>query len=239
MAVDDRVQEERVVEVPGERVHVWPHLVQIEFIGALVYLLALIVVSIVFKAPLLEHSNPEVTPNPSKAPWYFLGLQELLLHMHPALAGVVVPTAILILLGAIPYIDSSRVGTGIWFSTPKGLPIAIFSWIYTTIWNLGLILVDEFLPAGPGAHGIGAYLKMHGAPAAFAEVFVPCVFMVFIPWSLVVIVKRKWNANTREVMIALYSFFIISFFVLSIIGTAFRGESMRLMWPWQITHGGH
>ena len=113
-------EEERVIEDPGERVHVWPHLVSIELVGALIYLLALSLMSILIRAPLVDLANPEVTPNPAKAPWYFLGLQELLLHMHPALAGVIVPGAVLTLLAAIPYIDRSRAGTGIWFSTPKG-----------------------------------------------------------------------------------------------------------------------
>jgi len=227
-------EEERVIEDPGERVHVWPHLVSIELVGALIYLLALSLMAILIRAPLVDLANPEVTPNPAKAPWYFLGLQELLLHMHPALAGVVVPGAVLILLAAIPYIDRSRVGTGIWFSTPKGIPIAKFSAVYTAVWVVGLVLLDEYLPAGEGAHGIGPLLELYGFPAAVGDVFVPLVFMTFIPWSLGVIVKRRWNANTRELMIALYTFFLASFVVLTIIGTAFRGHSMQLMWPWEI-----
>lgn len=228
-------QEERVIEDPGERVHTWPHLVSIELVGALIYLIALVLMSILVKAPLTDLANGEVTPNPSKAPWYFLGLQELLLHMHPALAGVVVPTVVLVLLGAIPYIDRSRAGTGIWFSGPKGIPIFWFSFIYTSVWNIALVLIDEFLPAGD-AHGIGPLLELYGFPAAVGSVFVPLVFMTFIPWSLAVIVKRRWNANTRELMIALYTFFLASFIVLTIIGTAFRGHSMQLMWPWEVGH---
>lgn len=227
-------QVEQVIEDPGERVHVWPHLVSIELIAALIYLLMLVLMAIFVKAPLVDLANPELTPNPSKAPWYFLGLQELLLHMHPALAGVAVPTAVLVLLGAIPYIDTKRAGTGIWFHSPKGIPITIFSAIYTTVWNLSLILIDEFLPAGEGSFGIAPLLISWGLPPAIGYIFVPSVLMVFIPWSLAVIVKRRWDADTREVMIALYSFFLASFVVLTIIGTAFRGHGMELMWPWQI-----
>lgn len=234
MAVRHHDEEERVIEDPGERVHTWPHLVSIELVGALIYLIAFIVMSIFVKAPLFDMANPELTPNPSKAPWYFLGLQELLLHMHPALAGVMVPTAVLILLGAIPYIDRSRAGTGIWFSGPKGIPITKFAFVYTTVWNLGLILLDEFLPAGEGASGIGPFLALYGAPGWFTDIMLPMILMTFIPWSLAVIVKRRWNANTREIMIALYSFFLASFVVLTIIGTAFRGQGMHLMWPWDI-----
>jgi len=212
---------------------VWPHLVSIELIAALLFTFILSLMAILFKAPLLSLANPEVSPNPAKAPWYFLGLQELLLHMHPALAGVIVPTAVLVLLGAIPYIDRSKKGTGIWFYSKKGVPIAIFSAIYTTIWNLGLILIDEYLPAGNGM-GIAPFLRDHGFSPAFAEIFVPIVFMTFIPFSLWVIVQRRWNADIRECMIAMYTFFLASFFVLTIIGTAFRGQGMELMWPWEL-----
>lgn len=216
-------------------VHVWPHLVSIELIAALVFTLLLSIMAVFVRAPFYRMADPELTPNPAKAPWYFLGLQELLLHMHPAVAGVMVPTALLILLGAIPYIDRSKKGTGIWFYSKKGVPITIFSAIYTTVWNLGLIFIDEWLPAGD-AFGIAPFLKMHGFPSAFAEIFVPLALMTFIPFSLWVIVKRHWNADTRELMISMYSFFMASFIVLTIIGTAFRGEGMALSWPWDIPH---
>lgn len=234
---DERVasqEVEEVIEDPGERVHVWPHLVSIEMIGAMIYLFMLILTAILFKAPLTQIANPEVTPNPAKAPWYFLGLQELLLHMHPALAGVIVPTAVLVLLGAIPYIDTKRAGTGIWFYSPKGIPIAVFSAIYTSVWNISLILIDEYLPAGEGSFGIAPFLINLGLPPAVGYVAVPTALMIFIPWSLAVLVKRRWNPDTREMMIALFSFFLASFIVLTIIGTAFRGHGMELMWPWQL-----
>ncbi len=228
----------KVDEKELKPVHVWPNLVSIELIGALTITLFLSIMAIFVRAPFYRMADPELTPNPSKAPWYFLGLQELLLHMHPALAGVVVPTAVLVLLGAIPYIDRSKKGTGIWFYSKKGVPIAIFSAIYTTIWNLGLILVDEYLPAG-GANGIAPWLKMHGFSDVFAEIFVPIFFMTLIPFSLWVIVKRRWQADMRECMIAMYSFFLASFIVLTIIGTAFRGEGMALSWPWDIPYPPH
>lgn len=227
-------QPEQVIEDPGEKVHVWPHLVSIELVGALIFTFLLVLMAIFVKAPLVDLANPEVTPNPSKAPWYFLGLQELLLHMHPALAGVVVPTAVLVLLAAIPYIDTKRAGTGVWFYSPKGIPITVFSAIYTTVWNLSLILIDEFLPAGAGSTGIAPLLISWGLPPAVGYIFVPAALMIFIPWSLAVIVKRRWDADTRELMIALYTFFLASFVVLTIIGTGFRGHGMELMWPWQI-----
>ena len=81
----------------------------------MLFLILLLGLSTVINAPLLDQANSDITPNPSKAPWYFLNLQELLLHMHPALAGVVVPTVALILLAAMPYVDRSNEGQGVWW----------------------------------------------------------------------------------------------------------------------------
>ena len=105
-----------------EELLVWPDLVFVEFIAALVFTLTFIALAILINAPLQDRANPANTPNPSKAPWYFLNLQELLLHMHPALAGVVVPTVFLVLLAAVPYFDASNDGQGQWLRTPRAWP---------------------------------------------------------------------------------------------------------------------
>lgn len=253
-----------------EMVFVWPHLLSIEAIAAMLTLFALSLMAAFVNAPLLALANPERTPNPAKAPWYFLGLQELLLHMHPALAGVIVPTAVLVGLAAMPYIDRDKRGTGIWFSTRKGVPITVFSMIYTAVIEIALLIFDEFYQricavpeVGAGCkqwanrfafsftrviegapHGIAPWFKMVLGDIlrlpvdlvnATADVVVPTVIMLAVPTVLVMLVKRRYRADTREVMIALFSFFVASFMVLTISGTAFRGHSMKLMWPWQVT----
>ena len=125
-----------------EEVLVWPDLVFVEFIAAMVFLISLTVLSILINAPLLDRANPAVTPNPSKAPWYFLNLQELLLHMHPALAGVIVPTVALIAIGAIPYFDNSNEGQGQWLSTPRAIPNTVVGFIVGMVGSILLILWD-------------------------------------------------------------------------------------------------
>ena len=82
------------------------------------------VLSAMVNAPLLNRADPDTTPNPSKAPWYFLNLQELLLHMEPAWAGVIVPTIALVLLAAIPYWDRDQEGQGVWFGPEQRLQLA-------------------------------------------------------------------------------------------------------------------
>ena len=90
---------------PQDKVHTWPHLLLIEFVAALAMLAFTLIFSIFVNAPLLELANPNQTPNPSKAPWYFLGLQEMLTMFHPMIAGVTVPTMGMIGLMMAPYID--------------------------------------------------------------------------------------------------------------------------------------
>src|SRR5690606_33986274 len=110
----------------------------------------------------------------------------------------------------------------IWFYSPKGVPITVFSAVYTSVWVIGLVLLDEFLPAGGGAFGIAPFMgERLGLPSYVGYILFPLIMMTFIPWSLAVIVKRRWNADTRELMIALYTFFLASFLVLTIIGTTF------------------
>jgi menaquinol-cytochrome c reductase cytochrome b/c subunit len=133
-------------EQEADTVQVWPHLVVIEFLGAVIVTINIILLSTLFNAPLLGLANPDQTPNPSKAPWYFLNLQELLLHMNPALAGVIVPTIALGLIAAIPYIDRTSRGLGVWFYSTRGPRIVIFTAIFTTVVCAALIALDEYFP---------------------------------------------------------------------------------------------
>ena len=89
-------------EVNPEKVHVWPYLVRLEFLCAIIVLILLTVWSITIDAPLEEAANPAKTPNPSKAPWYFLGLQDILVYFDPWFAGVVAPVLIIVGLILIP-----------------------------------------------------------------------------------------------------------------------------------------
>jgi hypothetical protein len=96
---------QRVEREQGDRVNVWPHLLIEEMVAMFIVLAALTIFSTLINAPLRELANPNLTPNPSKAPWYFLGLQELLRYFHPMVAGITIPTFILVGLAAVPFVD--------------------------------------------------------------------------------------------------------------------------------------
>ena len=97
---------QRVEREQGDRINVWPHLLIEEFVAMMIVLATLTIFSTFVNAPLRELANPNLTPNPSKAPWYFLGLQELLRYFHPMIAGVVfAPTLVLLGLVVAPFVD--------------------------------------------------------------------------------------------------------------------------------------
>ncbi len=135
---------------PGwaREVHVWPYLLRIEFLAAIIVTLLLMVWSITLNAPLEEPSNPTLTMNPSKAPWYFLGLQEMLVYFDPWIAGVVMPSLIIVGLMVIPYIDANPLGSG--YYTYKQRKFAIWTFIFGFIILWVTMIVIGTLIRGPG-----------------------------------------------------------------------------------------
>jgi len=131
-----------------DKVHCWPHLVRNEFFCALIITLVLVVWSIVLNAPLEEPANPTQTPNPSKAPWYFLGLQEMLVYFDPWIAGVVMPTLIIVGLMVIPYIDINPKGNGYFTFSERKFAVPTFLFGFLILW-ISLIMVGTFF-RGPG-----------------------------------------------------------------------------------------
>ena len=132
-----------VKAVPQDKVHVWPHLLGIEFVAALACTAFVLVFSVFVNAPLLELANPNQTPNPSKAPWYFLGLQELLTMFHPMVAGVTLPGLGLIGLILAPYTDRNPSNK----PEDRKFAISLFT-VFIMSWSV-LVLIGSFF-RGPG-----------------------------------------------------------------------------------------
>ncbi len=127
-----------VKATPVDKVHVWPHLLAVEFLASLVMTVFLLIFSIFVNAPLLELANPNSTPNPSKAPWYFLGLQELLTMFHPMVAGVTVPGMGIFLLILTPYMDKNPSNK----PEDRKFAISLFT-VFLMFWAL-LVIIGSF-----------------------------------------------------------------------------------------------
>jgi Cytochrome b(C-terminal)/b6/petD len=129
-------------------VHTWPYLMRMEFLVAIIITVLLMVWSLTLNAPLEEPSNPAVTMNPAKAPWYFLGLQEMLVYFDPWIAGVIMPTLIIVGLMVIPYIDSNPLGNGYYTYKQRRYAIWTFLFGFIGLWVL-MITIGTFI-RGPG-----------------------------------------------------------------------------------------
>lgn len=131
----------------ARELHVWPYLLRVEFLAAIIVTVILFVWSITINAPLEEPANENLTMNPSKAPWYFLGLQEMLVYFDPWIAGVVMPGLIIVGLMSFPYVDSNPLGVG--YYTWKQRRVAITAFLFGFIMWITLIAIGTFI-RGPG-----------------------------------------------------------------------------------------
>jgi len=144
-----------IEKAESDRVWVWPDLVYTELISLILCSVVLIIWSIFLKAPLEQPANPANTPNPSKAPWYFLGLQEMLVYFDPWLAGVVLPSLIIVGLICIPYIDKNPKGNGYFTFAERKVEITLFLFGFAVLWA-SLIVLGTFL-RGPNWNFFGPF----------------------------------------------------------------------------------
>ncbi len=174
-----------------------------------------------FDAPLADIANPGLSPNPTKAPWYFMGIQEMLMHFHPVFALLVIPALLLVS-------DCSRSRTsittanttGVWFCSHKGRKMALIAVIFATLATLAAVLLDEFV--------IGA--SQAGPAGLINNGLLPFVILLAICAGFYWLVKRIFSATNNEAIQALFTLLITAFVVLTLIGVWFRGAGMQLMW---------
>src|SRR5438045_1731033 len=127
---DERIErgEPPLEKLEDDKVLVWPDLVYTELIAMVICTFVLVIWAVLLKAPLEQPASSAKAPNPSKAPWYFLGLQEMLVYYDPWMAGVVLPTMILVGLIAVPYIDFNQKGNG--YYTFRERPFALTTFMF-------------------------------------------------------------------------------------------------------------
>ena len=178
------------------------------------------------RAPLGPAANPGLSLNPAKAPWYFLGFQELLVHLHPLFAVVVVPLAAVLALVALPWLGFSPTEPhGAWFLSALGRRTARFALV------AGLLLTPLAVVAD--ALALGAAGSPTGSAALVTRGVLPFAALVALGVAGFRLLRGRFGASPLEATQALFVFFATAFVALTLTGTWFRGPGMTLVWPWQ------
>jgi len=213
---------------PDDTIFSFPVVLLLEVILLLGVTLAIFMFSLVKQAPLDEIANPMVTTDPAKAPWYFVGLQEMLEHMHPTLAGIIIPTLLVGFLLVLPYLDYARTGAGIWFTSTRGKRIVAGTAVYTLIVMPAYIILDNAFPLRELLRGVGPpWIAQWLAPGASLAVLV--IIPMLVMWRL--------KANRREWMLTLFTVMLVAAVVFTVSGFLFRGPGFKLYWPWEMPDG--
>ncbi|MEJ2263583.1 MAG: hypothetical protein P8X95_09055 [Anaerolineales bacterium] len=213
---------------PDDTVFSFPVVILLELLLSLGLGAVLLLMSLLRNAPLEDFANPNVTTDPAKAPWYFMGLQEMLEHGHPTLMAVIFPTIMVLFVLAIPYLDNSRQGTGRWFTSQRGKRITGYTALYALIVMPIFILLDNTFTPRELLRGV--------APDWVAQFLIPLIVMgviVFIP----LIVLARQRPNPREILLVLFTMLFVSAVVFTVTGFFFRGPGFELYWPWKMPAG--
>ena len=196
-----------------------PELIYKEILVGLILLISIILFSIFFDAPLLEKANPMISPNPSKAPWYFIGIQELLIHLHPVFVSLLIPlflSLFFVLIAKID-IDISKVGT--WFYSAKGKRIVFISIVFALLLTLSLIFTFEY----------AFHLNELSLPLFISTGLIPFTMYIIPVLVFILYLTKGKKADKIELILSIVTIILSSYIVMSIVGVWLRGEGMHLI----------
>ena len=203
-----------------ETVSSWPYLLRAEVLVFMATMFVCVALGLFFDAPLRELANPSIPENPAKAPWYFLGLQEMVAY-SALVGGIIVPAVVVVGLALIPYLDREKEPSGVWFSGAKGRRTALMSVLFATVTAVASVAI-------PVKFG---WLRNWFPDIAqlFIIIFNPGSLLTaaYAVWSIYVIQKTK---STRLGAIALFTCFLVGFVILTYVGVYLRGPNWDFYW---------
>lgn len=204
----------------GDSVATIPNLIVRELVVAAVLIALILHFSILFNAPLETKANPGLSPNPTKAPWYFAGLQELLLYFHPLFAVLVIPAVIVGMLFLLPFIRYDAETAGVWFASQQGRKTAVAAAVVAVILSSLGIVADEYV--------IDFAAWMPAVPVVISNGLLPAALVLagiigFYWW-----IKKKYCTTNNEAIQAVFVLLLAAFVILTVTGIWFRGVGMRL-----------
>jgi quinol-cytochrome oxidoreductase complex cytochrome b subunit len=203
------------------RVAAVPNLIVREAAVGLSLVAFVLMISVFWNAPLHEQANPGMSPNPAKAPWYFLGFQELLLHLHPVFAICVVPVVASVLLLFLPFWQGAVLPAGIWFGGKRSRRLALWTFAVGTLFTFLLVVLDEvLLRTGDRGSGMVDIISRGYFP----------VFSLVLGMVAGYLLLRKFRFSRSEAVMANMIFCWAVLIALTIIGIWLRGPGMQLTW---------
>lgn len=207
----------------SEKVPVMPNLVFLEFIVALALLAVLFTFAALFDAPLLEKANPAYSMNPTKAPWYFAGVQELLMHFHPFFAAFIIPAGVVVFLAWIPFIKYDEASNGQWFISEKGKQSSKATALFAVIITIAGILFNQYV--------LNFEIIMPGIPAIISNGIIPLLILLMLMGIYYAFFVKRFMLSKSELVQVVFVFIIVAFIVLTLTGVFFRGKDMELAFP--------
>ena len=207
-------------------VEVYPNLVFKEFIVALVLIAVLFTFGALFNAPLLEKANPAYSMNPTKAPWYFAGVQELLMHFHPFFAAFIIPLSVVIFLAWLPYFKYEEAATGHWFISESGRKSSEATAKFAAIVTIAGILFNEYV--------LNFEVVLSPVPAFISNGILPLFILLLFMAGFYKYYLKKLKLPKAELVQAVFVFIMAAFIVLTVTGIFFRGKDMALTFPWNV-----
>ncbi len=199
-----------------------PDLLLREAAVALATIAGVLVLSLLYDVPMGQPANPGLSPNPTKAPWYFAGVQELLMHFHPGFALLI---AAGLTFGAfyLPYLNYREAPAGVWFASANGRRTALAAALAAAVATPLAAVLDEYT--------VDFSAIMTGWPQAFSLGVVPTALFIAVVVGLYVLMVRKFQASRLESVQAVFVFLAVGWVIATITCVFFRGQGMKLRWP--------
>lgn len=205
---------------PSDTVSSWPFLLRAEILLFMATMFVCVVLGVAFDAPLETLANPAIPENPAKAPWYFLGLQELVSY-SAFMGGLAIPAITVLGLGLVPYLDRSEEDTGLWCAGRRGQRLALYSAIFGAVFAILAVAVPV---------SFGWVRSWFPQVNQLVIIFVnpgTLLTLAYAVWSLGVL---KVTRSTRMGAIALFTCFLVGFVILTYVGTELRGPNWDFYW---------
>lgn len=202
-------------------IEVVPYLVKLEAMLAIITIAGVLLVSVFYNAPLQEQANPLNSPNPIKAPWYFLGAQELLLHLHPMFSTIIIPLLFTVFLFYLPFFKYKNINIGVWFNSTAGKKLIIISAIFSIVFTFVIIYSFE--------HFLDFQVILPNINPIISNGILPFLLYITPNTIFLLFIKYKYRIKQVELIMAITTILLSSYICMVVISLLLRGKGMVLV----------